>query len=157
MCSQSDNRYVAAVVLFSFADCRRGLKSIHFGHLQVHQDQVEGLICKSFQCIAAIDHHRDAVSPFLKQPRCQPLIDRIVFRNKHAQHCRRLKRIPEGVASDQRNGSLLFSRAEYPSDSFPQFGLPNGLQQVRRYSELLASCGIASMACRGEHHDCGGR
>ncbi len=91
---------MAAVMHFFLSYHRSCLKPIHFGHLYVHQDQVEVLIRERFHRFAPIGRDGDAMSPLLKQPRRQPLVHGIVFRNQHVQDCRWVNRISKGVASD---------------------------------------------------------
>src|SRR4030088_3451759 len=153
MSSQSDDWNVVARLLLYISNRNGGLKPVHFGHLYVHQDQVVSLFLDGFHCFTAIGRDRDTVPPLLEQPRCQALIYWIVFRNQNAQHGHWLKRIPEGVSSDQRYGTLLASRAEYACDRLTQFGLPDGLQQICCHSQILATRRVATVARRSEHHN----
>ena len=57
---------------------------------------------------------------------------------------------------NQRDRAFLRAHSQHASDRFAQLRLPNGFQQIRRHSQLLAARRISAMASRSQHHNRGG-
>src|SRR5581483_3716664 len=65
MGSHGDNRDVRTVG-FLAANGRCSFDAIHDGHLNVHQDEIEGLALESFEGLGAIAGHHDGVAFFFE-------------------------------------------------------------------------------------------
>ncbi len=74
------------VPCFLGADCPSRLDAVHFGHLHVHEHQVEVFLGDRVECLAAVDHGEHRMTLFGEEVQSHPLVDRIIFCQKDAQH-----------------------------------------------------------------------
>ena len=74
-----DNRHVRAGRPLALADGARRLEAAHFGHLHVHQHDVERLRGQRGERFPAVVGNRDPMTAAFEQRRRQPLIDSIVL------------------------------------------------------------------------------
>ena len=97
-----DDRHVG--IAFRGADGHGRFEAIHFRHLYVHQDQVEGLREEgvvSFFAVVGDDH---LMAAFLQQPDGQLLIDGAVFGQQDPQARRCAGRLPTAAGAVSRTG-----------------------------------------------------
>ena len=78
-------------------DLRRHFQSIHFGHLNVHEHQVELLTPDCLQGVPAVAANNHLVPKFFEHPHGDFLIDRVVLgeQDSPAQGRRRRLRVGE--------------------------------------------------------------
>ena len=74
------------------ADRGGRLETVHFRHLNVHQDGVERLPVERSKRLAAVLDHDDLIAPLLQQADGQPLIDRVVLGQQEPEPPRALDR-----------------------------------------------------------------
>ena len=63
--SQRNDERMSAARFFFFADQSGRFKTIHLGHLHIHQNHVEGLLLRCFQRFSSILRQYHAVPPLL--------------------------------------------------------------------------------------------
>lgn len=68
VCRHGDNRCVRPGCAFSLTNRSGGFQPIHYGHLNVHKNQVEAFPFDRFQSLDAITHHDHEMSFPLQQP-----------------------------------------------------------------------------------------
>jgi hypothetical protein len=54
-------------MFFSGSNGFRSFEAVHFGHLHVHENQIEGLILEGFQGLATVANNVNFVSSFFEQ------------------------------------------------------------------------------------------
>ena len=62
-----NNRDMAAVLFFDLTNFAGGLETIHFGHLNVHQYDIEGIRVKRFHRLLTVFNQNRLKAVFLKQ------------------------------------------------------------------------------------------
>jgi len=65
--------------LFALADQQRGFDPIHFRHLDIHQNQIKGVLLKSRQRFPPVLCGRYPMSPPLQDQGGEFPVDRMVF------------------------------------------------------------------------------
>ena len=80
-----DDRDVPARAFFLLPDERGGFKTIHLGHLHIHEDQVEGLFFQHSQSHPSVLGDRHAVPGLLQNPQGDALIDGVVLGKKNVE------------------------------------------------------------------------
>src|SRR5229473_209300 len=71
--------------LFPHSDSPGCIQTVHLGHLDIHQDQIEYLVLDSLQGLFSVARNHYLVPAFFEQLSGQSLIDRIVFHDENAQ------------------------------------------------------------------------
>ena len=67
-----------------FAEHSGGFEAVHFGHLDVHENQIEGPPAEQIDGFPAVSGHEDRVASPLEETARQLLVDRIVFCEEYA-------------------------------------------------------------------------
>src|SRR5580700_4569589 len=123
MGSHSNYWDVTTCRLLSYSNRGGGLEAVHFGHLNVHQDDIERLLFECSKCKPAVNGDGYRVATLLKQPDREHLIYGVVLRQKHPQS---LFSFSQRMAGDQRNASLVRFFVQYAADRLQQLPLSNG-------------------------------
>src|SRR2546430_99257 len=153
MSGERHNDLMLPVTLLFLSNSGCRFKPIHFRHLNIHQDDVKGLFFQCCQGLFTVNGHDDSMPPFFQQPHNQTLIHQVVLRDQDAQHLRAISRITQRVARNEGNHALLLASPQHLRNRLAQFGLPDGLQQVRGHSQFLAAFSVPTMAGGRKHHD----
>ena len=80
-----DDGDVTAGRFLPFTNGGRGLEAIHFRHLHVHQDDVEGFSLPGSQSLFPVACHDNRVTPLGERANGKLLINRIILRQKNVQ------------------------------------------------------------------------
>ena len=95
--------------LLAAANLGDGLKAIHHGHLDIHEDHVEMLDGERVDGQLAVGRHDDAVPCLLKHAPGHGLVDRVVFRYQDMGRAPGRLRTPvlaQGVPRDQLRSGI---------------------------------------------------
>ena len=71
--------------LFALSNGYCGFQAVHFGHLNIHEDKVEGLCFMSFYCQLASLGYGNGVASLFQQANGQHLVHSIVFSQENFQ------------------------------------------------------------------------
>ncbi len=134
------------VAIFFLAHDARCLEAVHFGHLHVHEHQVEHIRFERFDGLAAVVGDGHAVASFFEQAGGEPLVHNVVLGDQNVQDFRGVALVLERIPGDERNRARLHLRAKHASDGLAQFRLPNGLEQVGGNTQRFASLRVAAVA-----------
>ena len=85
MSSHRDNRDMAAGGQFSFADRGCGFKTIHLGHLHVHQHHIKRLLLEGLEGKFSIHRYSNLVAPLRKGSDSDFPVNRVVFGEQYAK------------------------------------------------------------------------
>ena len=100
MRSQGDNGHMATRYLFVRPDGSCCLEAVHFRHLAIHKDQIEGVFFNSIDGLPPVGNNRDLATEVLEMFNCDQLIDWIVFRQQDAGFEMRLQPVRFGVVPE---------------------------------------------------------
>ena len=124
---QGDDGRVPAGGLVAATDGARGLEAVHFGHLHVHQDHVEGAAGRELHRLAAVVRHGDAVSLPLEHLHGHLLVEGVVLGQEDVQRAQRRRHGGGG-----RDAGLTGGRAgQRLADGIEQLRCADGLDQAR--------------------------
>jgi hypothetical protein len=73
----------------------------HFGHLDVHEDQVGPRIREGLEPLIAVIDDLHVVRSLFKQARGQPLVDRVVLGKEDGGYVGRVPLVLQGIAGDE--------------------------------------------------------
>ena len=76
---ERDDGDLPAILPLPGANEPRGLETIHFGHVDVHQDRVEELLFEAIDRLDTIVRNDDLMAEFFEQTRRDFLVDAIVL------------------------------------------------------------------------------
>ena len=79
MCRHRNDRQVLSASCFAGPNCSRRVKTIHDRHLNVHQQNIELLLHRHFECFSTILNCCDMMPVFFEHTYSKSLIDNIVF------------------------------------------------------------------------------
>ena len=128
--------------LAALAGANRGgrFDPAHFGHLNVHQHDVEPLPADRGERLLAVLRDDYVVAPPLEQARREPLVHRVVFGEQHAKPPRRELARQHGARQRGARGWIARERA---ADRREQIALIHRLRQVRSDPQLAAARRLA--------------
>ena len=127
-------------------------EAIHLGHLNVHQNQVDGVLFEHGERLPAVGGGNHGVAAFLEQFGGESEINGIVLGQKNGSG---ILGFAEGVAGDKRDGPLDSSVLENLTDGVEEFTSPNGFDEISGNGEFSATRTFVELA-GGSEHDQGG-
>ncbi len=65
------------------SNCFRRLEAIHFGHLDVHQNQINRLLFQDLQSQPPVSAYEDTMAPAFQNTDGNHLIDVVIFGDKY--------------------------------------------------------------------------
>src|SRR5450631_3098757 len=71
---QGDHFLMDLGALFLFPNCRCCLKTVHFRHLHIHEDQIEPFFLERQKCLAPIPGYHDSMPSLFEQPSTDSLV-----------------------------------------------------------------------------------
>ena len=146
------NRRVNSSCAFHFADRGGRFVPVHFGHLDVHQDEIEALLRSERYGFTAIwSYHNDVSLPF-QDPDRNLLIYRVILGKQDSQSRSRPVRGSESGASYGHTRPSDLGSLEYRLE---QLVLEDWLYQITPNAEIPALVSVVNVGGRAEHEDDG--
>jgi len=131
-----------------------GFEAVHFGHLDVHEDEIEVLQGEKFHGFFSGLGNRDGVTVFFEEADGQELIDSVVFGEKDFKG----RELLAGRARSNKHGdgSAMLPGAHDGLDGVEEIGAANRLGETGAHAQFPAASNVATKPTGGEHDD-GGR
>ena len=130
-----DDGLVVENAVFRGADDRRRFQAIHDGHLHIHQNDVEILLCQDHQRLFAVIRHDDGMAPTREHSHPNLLVCQAVFDQQDPQ---RRQFADPGCLHIQPAALVWTVEPQRPHDDIVQFGLLNRFQQLRCDTQIFS-------------------
>ena len=148
MCSQSNNRNPLVPTL-TRANCRCCFKTIHLRHLNVHKNEIKGLLVNPPYGLKSISCNNDGMALLLKHPGGDLLVDQIVVRQQY------LPARPffcQEVAGDQGWSCGFGLRAQSQLNGVDQLRRLDRLHQITLNAQHSAAGTISALTGGCQHY-----